>query len=68
MPDIGDVLNISNVKAEKHKIPAEDIERHITFGMSDMGITIDGRTADVHPYFWGCDRRKIFEPLRERII
>ena len=47
---IGDVTHVAHLVAEVHQIPVEYVERDCRAGVSQMGVTVHGRTADIHAY------------------
>ena len=56
MAHVGDVAHVAHLVAEVFQISEKDVERDGRTGMSEMGITIDRGTANIHPHM-GCVQR-----------
>ena len=53
---IGDVPDVTDLVAQMSEEFEEYVICHSRSGMSQMGIPVDGRAADVHPYVTGIHR------------
>ena len=60
MANVRDVAHITYLITDMHQIAVEQIERNGRTGMSQMGITIDGRAANVHADTSRSDRFELF--------
>src|ERR1051325_2707361 len=67
MPDVGDVLDIKDLVPEEPEVAEDDVERHIALGVTDVGMPVDRRPADIHAHLTLDERGKLFLPARERI-
>ena len=56
MAHIGDVTHIAHLVAQVAQQFAEHIEGYSRAGVSQMGITVNCRTADIHPGVTGINR------------
>ena len=68
------VVDIGNISREYHprplvtQQPDQDIEHDRGPGVSDMGIGIDRRSADIHRHPVGLDRNEFFLVAGQRIV
>ena len=53
---IGDVPDVTDFVAQMSEEFEKNVICHSRPGMSQMGISVDGRAADVHPYVTGIHR------------
>ena len=65
---IGDVDDPSHLIAAMGQIAFDGIEDHRSNHVSDVGLGIDGRTAQIHSHFSGLDRPKRLLDLRQSVI
>ena len=49
MPHIGDIAHVTNLVAQMLQVAEYDIERNRRTGMAQMRITVNRRSADIHP-------------------
>ena len=64
---IGDVPDVTDLVAQMSEEFEEHVICHSRSGMSQMGISVDGRTADVHSYVTGIHRDEEFFLTRQGI-
>src|ERR1051326_328277 len=67
MPDVGDILDIEDLVPEEPEVAEDDVERHIALGVTDVGMAVDRRSADIHAHLTLDERGKLFLPAGERI-
>ena len=60
MAHVGDVAHIAHLVADMGEIAEHQVEGHRRTGVSEMGLAIDGRAADIEAYVIGHDRGKEF--------
>ena len=56
MAHIGDVAHIAHLVTEVFQIAEKNIKRDGRTGMSQMGIAINGRSANIHTYMRSMQR------------
>ena len=60
MPDVGDVAHISDFVAEMAEEPDEHVVGHAGTGMAEVGVTVNGRSADVYAHVSRIHRNEEF--------
>ena len=65
---IGDVDDPSHLVAAVGQIAFDGIEDHRSDHVSNVGLGIDGRAAQIHPHFSGLDCPKRLLDLRQSVI
>ena len=68
MAHIGDVTHITYLITQMLQIAEHQIEGDGRTGVSQMGITINGRTTDIHAHIGGVERLEAFLLPRQRIV
>ena len=68
MPDVGNILNVCDGVSQIAKVPDENVEADVAFGMSQMRVPIDGRPADVYPHPALLQRLKFLFSSRQTVI
>ena len=68
MAHIGDVAYIAYLVADMLEIAEQDVEGDGRTGMAQMGVTIDGRSTDIHAHMGCVDRLKGLLAAAERIV
>ncbi len=48
MPHIGYVTHIPHIVAQVHQVPVEHVKSHRRTGVAEMGLAVDGGSADIH--------------------
>ena len=65
---IRDVAYITHLIAQMFQITEHQIEGNSGTGVSQMGITIDGGTTDIHAHIGGVQRLEALFLARQRIV
>ena len=58
--DIRDVPDVADLVAEMFQEAEQDVVRDAGTGVSEMGVAVDSRPADVHADMAGIDRNEEF--------
>ncbi len=68
MAHIGDILDIANLVAQVFQVTMNHIKGDVNFGMPDVRVAINGRSADIHADKTRMERGKFFFLAAEVII
>ena len=60
--DVGDILDVLYLVAPVFQVAADNVEKYITQGMTDMGIVIRIYTADIHLHLVALRYELLFFP------
>ena len=60
MAHIGNVTHIAHFITQMLQVTEKNVESDSRAGMSQMRITIDGRSADIHSHVWCMQRLETF--------
>ena len=68
MAHVGNVAHVAHLIAQMAEVTEQHIERNGGTGVAQMGVAVDGGTADIHAHVGGVQRLKALFLARERIV
>ena len=68
VPHIGDVAHITDFIAKVRQVTEHQVESDGRTGMTQMGIAINGRAANVHAHMRGVQRFERLLATRQRVV